>query len=106
MAALLSSIPQVAYHQRLARRSQGCQHVAALTRGSLLGIQRLNPDVSEAQVGGRVVALDAQTTFPFFEPVASVVALLAVVGPVDDLVAVDPGGEVPAVGGDGHREPL
>src|SRR5262249_48958434 len=73
---------------------------------NLFRIERLDADIAKAQVRGRVVALDAQRPFALLEPVPGVVVLLAVVGPVGHLVAVDPRRNVPPVGRDRHREPL
>src|SRR5581483_4307163 len=63
-------------------------------------------DVAEEDVGGGVVALQGDRPPGGPVAVAGVVVLLALVGPVHLLVAVDPRGEVLAVGGNRHRDPL
>src|SRR5262245_17670858 len=68
--------------------------------------QLRNPDVAETQVGRRVVPLDADRPLLQAAAVARVVAELAVVGPVRDLDAVYPRGEVSAVRDHRQGEPF
>src|SRR5262245_9172454 len=63
-------------------------------------------DVTEAQVGGRVVPLDTDRPGLLTVPVAWVVVGRPVVGPVYLLHAVDPRRDVSAAGDDGHRKPF
>src|SRR4051812_45920483 len=65
-----------------------------------------DPQVPEAEVRRRVVPLDADGPRRGPVALAGVVARRAVVRPVHDGDAVDPGHQVPAAGHYGHREPL
>ena len=72
----------------------------------LLFRQLGDAQVAKAQVRGRIVPLDADVPRFQFAAGAGVVAPGAVVVPIGYLHAVDPGGQMVAVGDDGHAEPF
>src|SRR5207247_2201607 len=82
------------------RNLRSCPCDRAL-RDSLLLSQFLGPDISERQIGCRVVPLKLQRAGFGAEAVAGVFVRFAIVGPVGDLIAVDPDGNVRPIGDDG-----
>src|SRR5437762_9230800 len=69
-------------------------------------LQLRDPEILEAQVRRRIVPLDADVAGFELAAGAGVVALGAMIVPVGDLDAVDPGGQMVAVRDDGHGEPF
>src|SRR5579862_5909787 len=81
-------------------------HGAMRTQSRKWLLEFRDAKILEAQIGGRIVPLNADV--PRFELAAgaSVIAFWPVVVPVGGLDAVDPGRQVVAVRDDGHAEPF
>src|SRR5215475_9790046 len=84
----------------------GSKTAALRLPGLFRGRQLGGPQVAKRKIRGRVVSLKAEV--PGFRPqaLARVLARRARVGPVGDLLAIDPCADVRAGCRDGHREPL
>src|SRR5262245_66373568 len=66
----------------------------------------LDAELAETQIRRRVVALQADVTRLGAVAGAGIITGRAVVVPVGHVDAIDPRGEVVAMGDEGHREPL